>query len=1126
MSCPQCSPPEQNTKKDQAARNQIAADLSTTVFVDAGAGSGKTHALVGRITALVDSGIDIGSIAAITFTEKAASELRERLRKALADRCRCVTEAAAGLRDEALNRLDAAPIGTIHAFAARLIGEYPIEAGVPPLITVVDELRAQIAFERRWEEVQQALFTDPAADKALQVLLAVGVTLDQLRNVAGTLDENWDRLRTRPPERQRVPAIDVGPLLRAAELVLENKSKCTDPADPLLERFPVVEAWRTRLQEVHGSEDLGSIIDVLNSLPKNGYSGGRKPNWGGHIDSVREQFKNLVAQRNQTITEMVSPAVATVSAIMAQILLDAARTRQRSGELEYHDLLVHARDLLVGADDDDAPARRPLQQRYTHLMLDEFQDTDPVQAEIAVRLAASTGCGPEGWAELPVPPGRLFMVGDPKQSIYRFRRADIATFLSARNRAAADTGSAIATLEINFRSTTAVLEWVNAAFGRLIQGNGTVQPEYAELAPDPDRPEWINDGGPAVAVIGRGSGKLSAAERGAMEARDVAAAIRVATGSAGTPAWRHQGGNKEKYAGEDLQLSDVCILLPAKTALPYIEDALDAAGIEYRAEASSLVYATQEVTDLLLALRALSNTADQAALVLTLRSALFACGDDDLFRWKQAGGHWNLYAPAPHGQKDSAVDKALACLRELHGKLPVRSPAELLEQLAGEQRVLEAATDTPRYRDVWRRIRFVIDQARAWSEATHGGLRDYLNWAASQQGDNARVKEAVVPETDLHAVRIMTIHASKGLEFPMVILAGAGSAPRPVSDPVLWDGAGNTLVRFLKDVETSGFAAAKQLETQFSDAERLRLLYVACTRAMSHLVVSHYSGSGSSMSGQLADMEKKAQAEPAAPGKKYQPAPDLELPQELPPLDKAPVTPAPVPAFEKWEEDRAKWVEQSARSSRTSATALAKGDGAGSTDPAADGGVPAPEATSSFQPPDGAEESLPGFDGIPVEHGPVFGTALHRLLELTDLELSPSLSGLASGVAAAAGLRIPADLEAYARAALETVPVRRAADREHWLELPMVAPHGDQTLEGIIDLMYREDNGSLVIADFKTDVSVGAEQLAAYWRQLGTYALMIERITGEQVSELVLIFCRAGGAEVLQRTLTGGTEES
>lgn len=1088
--------------KDQADRTLISTELNTTVFVEAGAGSGKTHAMVERIAALLKSGVDIGSIAAITFTEKAAGELRDRLRKTLEKRIEADPDPESPLRT-ALDRLDAAPIGTIHSFAARLISEYPIEAGVPPLITVVDELRSQLAFERRWETAQQTLFTDPSADNALRVLLAVGVTLDQLRGVAKALDSNWDRLRDHPPVKQAVPTLEVGPLLRAAELVLERKADCTDPADKLMARFPVVEEWRSRLQEVSSSGDLGLIIDVLNALPAKGYSGGKQGNWGGDVKGVQQQFLSLVEERDALIAGQVSPAVNTVSAVLAEVLLAAAKVRQRSGELEYHDLLIHARDLLVGETDEQAPARLPLNQRYTHLMLDEFQDTDPVQAEIAVRLAASEGCGPDGWESLPIPPGRLFMVGDPKQSIYRFRRADIATFLAARSRAAQDAGSEIAALQTNFRSTTRLLDWINTVFGALIQANGTVQPPYAALSPAPDRPIGTKDGaGPAVAVIGRNgavpgeSGKVTAADRNRQEAADVASAILVATGSAGRPAWLHEAGKAEDFEHRPLELKDICILLPTRTALPYIEDALDAAGIEYRAEASSLVYSTQEVIDLLLALRALANTADQAALVLTLRSALFACGDDDLFRWKQAGGSWNLYGPVPEGLETTAVGAAMTYLSALHRELQVLTPAELLERIAADRRVLEAATDTPRYRDVWRRIRFVADQARAWTEATHGGLRDYLAWAGSQQEENARVKESMVPETDLAAVRIMTIHASKGLEFPMVVLSGAGSAPRSSKAPVLWDNSGRAQVHFVSGIESHGYAEAAEAEKEFADAERRRLLYVACTRAESHLIVSHYSGSTSSLSGLLASVNKDEDL-----------ATDLDLPDDLVPQSKKPISPVPVEPYADWALQRERWMRQAAREARTSVTALAKG-----TDVSTDYGT-----SVSIVSPDGAAEMLPGVAGIPAEHGPAFGTALHRLLELTDLAVTPSLPELAAGVAAAAGLRIASDLEAAARSALESDPVRRAAVREHWLELRVVVPEGDHTVDGIIDLMYREDDGSLVIADFKTDVSIGQEQLSAYWRQLGTYARMVERITEEKVSELVLILCRADEAGVLRR---------
>lgn len=1088
---------------DQDDRTLIGTALDSTVFVEAGAGSGKTHAMVERIAALVDSGVDIGSIAAITFTEKAAGELRERLRKTL-DTGPGADSDPSGLRSTALDRLDAAPIGTIHSFAARLISEYPIEAGVPPLITVVDQLRGQLAFERRWEQAQQALFTDPAADSALRVLLAVGVTLDQLRGVAKALDANWDRLRDHPPVRQSVPALDVGPLLRAAELVLETKSLCTDPADKLLDYFPVLDDWRAKLQDVSASRDLGRTIDVLSALPKCDTRKGTKKNWSVDVASIKGNITDLMDQRNELVQSLVAPAADTVSAVLSEALLSAAKVRQRSGELEFHDLLVHARDLLVGETEADAPARLPLHQRYTHLMLDEFQDTDPVQAEIAVRLAAGAGCGPDGWENLPVPAGRLFMVGDPKQSIYRFRRADIATFLAARSRAQHDAGSEIAALQTNFRSTTRLLEWINSVFGTLIQANGTVQPPYAPLSPAPGRPLWTDDGtGPAIAVIGRNgavpgeNGKVSAAERNRQEAADVASAILAAIGEAGGPAWLHESGKAEGFAHRPLGLKDICILLPTRAALPYIEDALDDAGIEYRAEASSLVYATQEITDLLLALRALANTADQAALVLVLRSPLFACGDDDLFRWKQAGGSWNLYAPAPAGQEKSAVGAAMAYLAGVHRDLPVLTPAELLERIAGDRRLLEAATDTPRYRDVWRRIRFVIDQARAWTEATHGGLRDYLSWAASQQEENAKVKESMVPETDLAAVRIMTIHASKGLEFPMVVLAGAGSAPKTSKAEVLWDSAGNALVHFVSGVESGGYAEAADTEKEFAEAERVRLLYVACTRAESHLVVSHYNSSAKSLSGLLESVNDDDEL-----------APDLELPEQIVPLSTSRVAPAPVPAYQEWEMQRATWIKTSALASRTSVTAMAKGDSV------------ATEYGSSmvFRAPAGSAEVLPGFAGsTAAEHGPVFGTALHRLLELTDLELTPSLPALAADVAAAAGLRVVSDLEASARAALESAPVRRASEREHWLELPIIVAEAGQTVEGIIDLLYREDDGSLVVADFKTDVSVGADQLAAYWRQLGTYARMVERVTGEHVGELVLLFCRGGGAGVLRR---------
>ncbi|MCO4261501.1 UvrD-helicase domain-containing protein [Pseudarthrobacter sp. MDT3-26] len=1078
---------------DQNDRTLIEKELEANIFVEAGAGSGKTHELVERICAMVDAGVELKSVAAITFTEKAAGELRERVRRQLDD------ASPTDLRRRALDQLDTAPIGTIHSFAARIISEHPIEAGVPPLITVVDELRSQIAFTRRWEAARQKLFTDPSIDDALRILLAVGVSLDHLQNVASGLDSNWDRLESHPPQRRHIPAVELGPLLRQTSEVLAHADHCTDPADKLLTAFEHIKSWHGRLAEAETGE-LGLVLELLHSVPQSGFGGGQKGNWSVNVADVRSSCKDLAEQAIALRNSFVQPAVETVTAAMAEVLLQAARERQHSGELEYHDLLIHARDLLVG--EDKHAVHAALHNRYHCIMLDEFQDTDPVQAELATRIAADEVCGPEGWEQLRVPPGRLFTVGDPKQSIYRFRRADIATYLAAQERFSGDPSSSIASLQTNFRSTGALLEWINSTFGHLIVPSGTIQPEYRALAPDPQRPDWNNGHGAAVSVIGRAgaqpgqSGKVTADDMRRQEAADVAAGIRIATGTAGLPAWQKQSKRSDGFKCSPVELKDICVLIPTRTSLAALEDALDDAGIEYRAEASSLVYSTQEVTDLLLAMRAISNTADEAALVLSLRSAMFGCGDDELFEWKQAGGHWNIFSNVPETLNDSTVAHGLQYLAVLCRDTEVLTPTEIMERLVTDRRMLEAAIDAPRYRDVWRRLRFVLDQARAWTEATHGGLRDYLVWAAVQQEENSRVKEAVVPETDVQAVRIMTIHASKGLEFPMVILAGTGSGPKNQKASALWDQRAQLQVHFIGDIRSAGYGRAEAVEKEFDDAERRRLLYVACTRAESHLVVSHYVNARNSLGQILKDADAAS-------------APDLAIPEDMPLQARAPHEVLPVEAFDAWQQRRDEWKKNSALASATSVTAIAKG--------AEDLAGPEPDGAPRFV---GIDEdgALPSFAAPGGEHGPEFGTALHRLLELSDLREAANFDELAERIADAAGLGDPAGLAERARSALRSTPVQRAAEREHWLELPVVTSKDGVTLEGIIDLMYREDDGTLVVADFKTDISVPRERLAAYWRQLSTYAGMVERITGQKVSELVLIFCRAGDAEIRRQT--------
>ncbi len=217
----------------------------------------------------------------------------------------------------------------------------------------------------------------------------------------------------------------------------------------------------------------------------------------------------------------------------------------------------------------------------------------------------------------------------------------------------------------------------------------------------------------------------------------------------------------------------MCILLPARTSLAALERALERARVPYRAETSSLVYASREVRELMLTLRAVADPTDELATVAALRSFVYGCGDDDLANWRLGlGGRFSLRRELPEGSAGHPVADGLAHMAELHEARLWSNPAELLDRVVRERGVLESAVATGAPRDVWRRLRFVIDQARAWTDAGGRDLRAYLEWARLQGADNARVSETVLPETDDDSVRIMTIHGAKGLEFPITVLGG------------------------------------------------------------------------------------------------------------------------------------------------------------------------------------------------------------------------------------------------------------------------------------------------------------------------------------------------------------------
>ena len=533
------------------------------------------------------------------------------------------------------------------------------------------------------------------------------------------------------------------------------------------------------------------------------------------------------------------------SAIRA-FTLESARARQREGQLEFHDLLVLARALL--RDPDHGPAvRATLHERYDRLLLDEFQDTDPIQIELAVRIAAAdprrAAAGTERWDRVDVAPGHLFVVGDPKQSIYRFRRADIATFLRAAERFGPE-GGGVVELTANFRTVSPIIDWVNHTFAALMGEGDDValphgsQPDYLPLVAT----RAAAATGPTVSILGRQEhpkGTLADEIRTA-EAGDVASAITRVIDE-GWDVSDEQGGWRPA------RLGDITVLVPARTSLPFLEEALDDAGIAFRAETSSLVYASRAVRDLLMVLRAIDDPTNTLHIVSALRTPLLACGDDDLFRFKwERRGRWSYLADQPDTVPlDDPVRAALAYLRSLYEERIWLAPSELLGRITQDRRALELGFAEGRPRDVWRRLRFVTDQARAWSEATGGNLRQYLHWVTAQTAEGARVAESILPESDDDAVRILTIHGAKGLEFPVTIVSGMSTAPSNRSAPaeVVFPDTGNPDAdtvgyKFGGKVTTNEYVEWAPIDEQMGLHERIRLLYVACTRARDHLIMS------------------------------------------------------------------------------------------------------------------------------------------------------------------------------------------------------------------------------------------------------------------------------------------------
>ena len=962
-----------NTLSDQPARNAILERLDHNMVVEAGAGTGKTRSLVDRVVALIKTGrARLGGIAAITFTESAAAELRARIAESLelAADDECLPQDQRERCLQAVAELDQAAIQTLHSFAGRLLGERPLAAGLPPGFNIRDEIAAEIAFEDRWSAWLDTTLEDPEAQDALRPALTAGMTLDHMRKIADSFHTNHDLLA------------------------------------------------------------------------------------GASFDAPASQFDD--SGRASELTPVLE--------LLQRFTLDYARQRRAAGHVEFLDMLVLARDLLR----DNIPARDHFRDRFTHILIDEMQDTDPLQAEIALFLAEKTDGRtnpddrPRDWRKVQPIEGKLFVVGDPKQSIYRFRRADIQQVEQMRQAV----GGASVLLQQNFRSQPPVIDWVNHLFSRWMQGEA--QADYAPLVARPQTGE-----SPPVRFIGGEiEGNMGVVRR--QEAEAIARAIRTAIDDG----WQVRSEDVDG-AQRRADYQDICVLMPRRSGFDALEIAFEDAGIPFRLESASLIYNTQEIRDLLNCLMAIDDPTHPVAVVAALRSPAFACSDTDLLTFVEAGGQFDYLTEndSPCGR----VAEALAVLREFHEQRKWTAPAALIEQFVRARRLRELALDERQWRGRWTRYGFLIDRARAFAATGEGALRAFLAWTDRQREEQARARETVVRESDAGAVSVMTVHGAKGLEFPIVLLAGLNATRGPNPDPVLFDRKSGR-IEVKAELQTLGYEELAGFEKERGEEERVRLIYVAATRARDHLVVSLYRNKRGSASA-AARIEEFMQGadhlwqrlDPAAA-----PAPRAASAGEI--VTSAHDTPE---TRQHWLQQRRELFAARSRPISAAATRLAR------------------DAKE--------EQDVPDEPWRRGRAGTNIGRAVHAVLQVVDLRTGNDLDENVRAQAAAEGVSTQADeISRLARRALQSSLVERAlASGRWWREAPVAGPVGDGIVEGFIDLLFEEEGG-FVIVDFKTD-AVGSEEeveqaMARYRLQGGAYALALSKAAGVNVKEVSFLF--------------------
>jgi len=803
--------------------------IGTNKVVIAGAGSGKTTTLIGEIISLVTKRkVPLEKIAAITFTEKAAAEIKERLRNEIVQ---LAAEDPDGGWHEALISLEQAQISTIHSLASRILRENPLEAGVDPSFTVTEDVEGRLLDDEIWDDWAGRVLAGGGAHDDDIVTLIKYLGVSGMKRFAETLAARPDKLaqyresRSKSDrddeERRRLDALrtlaeELGGLLEQADDDDKLLIHCRFLSDtlhhesledicaafseaPIQRRGGIVKKWRDEATFQEAMSLRSDAIDEIKKIPT---------------------FLELLEE-----DELVSIGVE----VLSDYVDFRAAERNRRGALTHFDLLYQAYLLIR----DNKNVRRRYQHLFHCILVDEFQDTDPIQTKLILFLTEKSPTAEKPEDAVPGP-GRLFIVGDPQQSIYGFTDADIGLFYQTRDRIIA-AGGKIERLESNYRSQTHLVRFQNLFFKEDIRyREESYAVDYQEMNPIHEDVEGVPP--PLVEVVDSdpGENNHSADEVRRREAAYIARRIKELVNLKTDGAViRDTSGTRPPGYG------DIAILLRSISTISSIyEEALKAENIPYHILGGRNYYQRQEIYDLSNILAAAQDPTDRRALVSALRSPVFGVDDSTIFDLKTSDmlDYLSHEPPGPAGE-------AFQVLRELNRIRGERFVSGLIEEIYRNTDMLEIhafGPGGPQRVGNLLKIQRIAREREAEGRLTLSDFISLLSFLAESDKDEG---EEMVADEGQDAVKIMTIHKSKGLEFPIVVLPNLGGAITYRDDT-----GGIYIIEEGEKGIRAGIKAAGLKDMAYGthikerskgryESEEKRLLYVAATRARDRLIL-------------------------------------------------------------------------------------------------------------------------------------------------------------------------------------------------------------------------------------------------------------------------------------------------